>query len=351
MVDRIKRRLADARERRPLLDQLVRTVEHYSEVKGNIQAGAVTYFAFISFFPILALAFAVIGFVARVYDGAESDLVDAVNSVLPGLVGEGEGEISLTDIRESAPGILSVGLVVVLYSGLGWLSSMRDALIVMFELPEREQPNFFVGKARDVIALAMLGVVLVVSVGVSGVVRGLSEHILDWIGLDSELGWLLGLVAVVIGFAANALLFFALFRILADPGLPRRALWSGAILGALGFEVLKQVSQLLLQSTANSPAFQAFGIALILVVWIYYFSRVVMYAASWAYVHPASRALRPVGAPPVQGPSSPSLPWRERLAADREAEEGTAARWAAPFAAGSAVTLALVAVLRKKEPR
>jgi membrane protein len=289
LIDKVKQRVAEARERRPLLDQVVRTVEHYGKVKGNIQAGAVTYFAFISFFPILALAFAIIGFVARVYDGAESDLVDAVNSVLPGLVGEGEGEISLGDIRDSAPGILSVGIVVVLYSGLGWLSSMRDALVVMFELPPRERPNFVIGKVRDLIALALLGMVLIVSVGVSGVVRGLSEQILDWVGLGPELGWLLGLIAVVIGLAANAVLFFALFKVLAEPDLPRRALWSGAILGAVGFEVLKQVSQLLLQSTASSPAFQEFGIALILVVWIYYFSRVVMYAASWAYVHPTAR--------------------------------------------------------------
>ena len=133
---------------------------------------------------------------------------------------------------------------------------------------------------------------------------------------------------------------------LADPDLPRVALWRGAILGAIGFEVLKQVSQLLLQSTANSPAFQAFGIALILVVWINYFSRVVMYAASWAYVHPASRALRPEGPALVEGPPSPPLPWRERLAADRE-EESVAVRAAIPFAAGSAATLALVALLRR----
>lgn len=347
MIDKVKQRVGDARERRPLLDQVVRTVDHYGSVKGNIQAGAVTYFAFISFFPILALAFAIIGFVARVYDGAETDLVDAINSVLPGLVGEGEGEISLRDIRDSAPGILSVGIVVVLYSGLGWLSSMRDALFVMFELPEREQPNFVVGKVRDLIALTLLGVVLIVSVGISGVVRGLSEQILDWMGLGPELGWLLGLIAVVIGLAANAVLFFALFKILADPDLPRRALWSGAVLGAVGFEILKQISQLLLQWTANSPAFQAFGIALILVVWIYYFSRVVMAAAAWAYVHPTARELRQEnGASPVEGPQSPPLRWRDRLAADRE-QESAVVRWATPFALGSAATLALVAVIRR----
>ncbi|WP_182481112.1 YihY/virulence factor BrkB family protein [Nocardioides immobilis] len=347
IVDKVKQRVTDARKHRPWLDQVVRTVEHYGVVKGNIQAGAVTYFAFISFFPILALAFAVIGFVARVYDGAERDLVDAINSVLPGLVGEGEGEISLDDIRESAPGILSVGIVVVLYSGLGWLSSMRDALLVVFEMPPGEQPSFVVGKIRDLVALAMLGLILVVSVGVSGVVRGLSEEILDLVGLGSGLGWLLGLIAVVVGLAANAVLFFALFEVLADPDVPRRALWSGAILGAVGFEVLKQISQLLLQSTANSPAFQAFGIALILVVWINYFSRVVMYAAAWAYVHPLARA-----ATKYQGWSSEvseGASEERRTSTPRTTNPDTSSGWVTPFVAGSAATLALVAVLRRKK--
>ena len=349
IVDKVKGKVARERERRPWLDHAVRTQEHYSAVKGSIQAGAVTYFAFISFFPILALSFAVIGFVARVYDGAESDLVDAVNGVLPGLVGNGDGQIALSDIRDSAPGILSVGIVVVLYSGLGWLSSMRDALSVLFVLPDREQPNFVVGKLRDLIALATLGLILMLSVGVSGIVRGASQEILDWVGLGSGMDWLLYVLAVVIGMAANALLFFALFEILASPDdVPRRAVWSGAVLGAVGFEILKQVSQLLLQSTAHSPAFQAFGIALILVVWINYFSRVVMYAAAWAYTHPAARALRPAPEQKVQGPSSPPLAWRDRLAADRE-EESAAVRWATPMAVGSAATLALVAVLKKRE--
>jgi membrane protein len=55
--------------------------------------------------------------------------------------------------------------------------------------------------------------------------------------------------------------------------------------GALGFELLKQASTWLLAATTRQPAFQAFGIALILLVWIYYFSRVLLFAASWAATH------------------------------------------------------------------
>ncbi|UMG93338.1 YihY/virulence factor BrkB family protein [Nocardioides sp. TF02-7] len=347
VVDRLKERLADARERRPLLDQLIRTVEHYGDVKGNLQAGAVTYFAFISFFPVVALAFAVIGYLAKIYPDANEDLVKAINSLLPGLVGEGENQVSIDSIRDAAPGILSVGILVVLYSGLGWLSSMRDSLLVMFEMPEWTHPNFVVGKLRDLLALALLGAVLLVAVGVSGVARGSSEQILEWLGLADGLGWLLGLVAVLVGVVANTVLFFSLFKVLVEPDLPTRALLSGALLGAIGFEVLKQVSQLLLASTKNAPAFQAFGIALILVVWINYFSRVVMYAAAWAFVHPASRALRPEAAAPVQGPKSP--PAYRRVAGP--AREPGARSWAAPFAAGGAATVAALALIRKLDRR
>ena len=96
-------------------------VEHYGHVKGSELAAAVTYFAFLSFFPILALAFAIFGQVTKVYKNADDALLDAANSVLPGLVG-GRRLSTWRPSRTNAPGIFSVGLLLALYSGLGWLS-------------------------------------------------------------------------------------------------------------------------------------------------------------------------------------------------------------------------------------
>ena len=96
-----------------------------------------------------------------------------------------------------------------------------------------------------------------------------------------------------------------------SPRTPHRSLWQGALLGAVGFEVLKQLSRLLLAATKGQPAFQAFGIALILLVWINYFSRVVLYAAAWAHTSRAARAQRYLEpADPIQGPQSPPLSGR-----------------------------------------
>jgi membrane protein len=338
----LKERLATIRERRPFLDHVLRMQEHYGAVKGSQQAGAITYFGFLSFFPIMALAFFAIGYVAEVFPDAQDALVDAINTVLPGIVGNGDNEISLTDIQDAAGAVGLIGLVGVLYSGLGWLSAMRDGLFVVFEKPAFEQPGFVIGKLRDLVTLALVGVVLLLSVGISGGVTSFSEELLDAVGLGTELGWLLSLFAVVVGLAASTLLFYAMFRLLGDPDVPGRSLWSGALFGAVGFEVLKQLSSLLLSTTEGQPAFQAFGIALILLVWINYFSRVVMYAASWAYTTRAARALREVDGPDrVQGPQVPSL---EPLAAGGPPKK----EWVGPAAGGAAAMLAAVAVVRRR---
>lgn len=284
LVDRARRLFAMARQRVPLLDHVVRMLQHYGRVEGGVMAGAVTYYGFLSFFPILALAFAVVGFLARVYGGAQDVLIQAINSLLPDMVGNAPGQISLHTFSHNANAVGILGLLGVLYSGLGWLSAMRNALGFMFDVPPKQRPNFFVGKARDLVVLVIVGLVLLVSVAITGAVRGLSSQILQALGMAALPGShvLLDAVGIVLGVAATMVLFLAMFRLLSDPGVRPRALLGGALLGGIGFEVLKELASYLIGLTRHSPAFQAFGVALILLVWINYFSRVTMYAAAWA---------------------------------------------------------------------
>ena len=327
------------------MDHLLRTQEHYGNVKAGQQAGAVTYFGFLSFFPILALAFAAVGLISGLYPDARDALIDAINEVFPGMIGNDEGQISLATIESAAGAAVGIGLVGLLYAGLGWLSSMRDALLVVFELPSYEHPSFVFGKLRDLVTLVTVGLVLMLSVGVSGVVGRLSEDILELLDLGPALQWLMWVLAILIGLAASTLLFLAMFRLLANPHTPKRSLLHGAVLGAIGFEALKQLSGLLLAATKGQPAFQAFGIALILVVWISYTARVAMYAAAWAHTSPAARALREEEVGRMEGPQTPAL--TELTATGADASPAGRA-WVAPFVGGAAAMLGLIAVVRRK---
>jgi membrane protein len=352
-----------ARRRWPFVDHTVRTARHYSRVNGSGLAGSVTYFAFLSFFPILALAFFVVGFVSRAFPNARDDLVRAVGTLLPHILGSGQGQVRLETVQDAAGTAGLFGLIGLLYSGLGWLSGMRAALEVVFEMPRSEYPRYVVGKLRDLTVLVVVGLTLLLSVALTGVVTGSSNRVLDLVGLGHDLAWLVHVLGAVVGIAANSLLFYTLFRLLARPMTPRPALWHGAVLGALGFEALKLGSTLLLATTRGRPAFQAFGIALILLIWINYFSRIVMVAAAWAHTSAPARAARRrqrEGRP--LSPDTLALRARVRAAragspgvpataqADRPPPASGAARLdpRVAFGMGAAAALALVGLLRRR---
>lgn len=274
----------------PGLDHAIRAYRHYAAQNGSTLAAAVTYFAFLSLFPLLALSFAAIGFVARYLPDAQQVMDAVLHGLLPGMVGDDPNQISLAAIQDAAGAAAGIGALTLLYAGLGWISELRDVLAAVFDVESSRSPSFGLKKAwtflaaqaRDVVALASIGVILLVSVGVSGGLLNFLRHLGRTIGVTNDLGVVMPILLVAAGIATGTVLFFAMFKVLATPRVADRALWSGALVGAVGFELLKQASTWLLGATARQPAFQAFGIALVLLVWIYYFSRVLLYAASWA---------------------------------------------------------------------
>jgi membrane protein len=336
----------DLRERNAFADHVARSMEHYVGVNGNGLAGSVTYYAFLSFFPILALAFFVIGYVSKLFPDARDDLTSAISTLLPHILGAGNGEIRLSTIQNAADTAGIFGVIGLLYSGLGWLSGMRRALEITFEMPRSAYPSYVVGKLRDLASLVVIGTTLLLTVAVTGVITGSTTWVLDLAGVGHDLAWLVGTLGALVAVGANTLLFYLLFRLLARPRTPRRALLQGALLGAIGFEALKLCSTLLLVSTSGRPAFQVLGIALIVLIWINYFSRVVMYAAAWAHTAPAARTARDVvpalgrTLEPAHAPTLEPAPPRRSFAQRLDPRLA--------FGAGAAAMLGLLAVLRRR---
>lgn len=297
----VKRRLAVARERFGLLDHLIATVGHYSKVDGNGLAGAMTYYGFLSFFPVLAIAFSIVGVITGASPDAEQAVTDALASVFPSMIGTGDGQIDPASFQDAAAAAGAIGLVALLYTGLGWLSALRRALQDVFELPRSKAPSFVVGKLIDLVMLGVIGVVLLVSVGLSSATQAFVDDINQALGGENVTGTapLLDGVGLLLGLLASMLLFFVSFRVLAKPSQANSALWRGAALAAVGFEVLKQLAAYLIGATKDNPAFAVFGTALILLVWINYFSRLALIGASWAATAgPATAASSAVAAAP-----------------------------------------------------
>ncbi|HSV41620.1 MAG TPA: YihY/virulence factor BrkB family protein [Nocardioidaceae bacterium] len=283
---RVQRTIDRTRERSGLLDHVMATVGHYGRVDGNGQAGAVTYFAFLAFFPIMALMFFVVGFIAGEFPDAKADLERIISDVLPGLIGPEQGQVELDVFSDNAARAGILGALGFVYAGLGWISALRVSLQTLFEKPQKDLPNLFVGKARDLMTLAVVGLLLLLAMAVTSAVNSFSDETLNLVDVEPtatlpDLG--LRVLGAVLAVALITGLLMALYQLLARPRVSHRALREGAVLAAVGFVLLKLVADRLIELTEGQPAFTVFGFALVLLVLINYFSRVVMFGAAWAH--------------------------------------------------------------------
>ncbi|MCC5581004.1 YihY/virulence factor BrkB family protein, partial [Microtetraspora sp. AC03309] len=282
LVEKVKargRRLMEReRIRFPWFDHLVRTVHRYQVQSATRLAGAVTYFAFLSFFPLIALGFAVLGFVLAVRPDAQQALITAINQQLPGLA----DRLQINQIAGARAGAGTFGLVGLLYAGLGAVDAMRSALRDIWMSCE-PRLDFFRAKLRDLVTLVFIGTTLLVSAVISALATGATSAVADWLGLGTS--WFAGAAIRVAGFlagvGADLLLFLILFGWVARSSQPFRDVLKGAVVGAVAFGVLKQFAALILAKTLHNPVYGTFAVVVGLLIWINLSARVVLYAAAW----------------------------------------------------------------------
>ncbi|NUW40886.1 YihY/virulence factor BrkB family protein [Nonomuraea rhodomycinica] len=298
------RRLRDHwRVRRPFIDHWIKTVQRYQLQSGDRLAGAVTYFAFLSFFPLVALGFAVFGYVLTNDEAAMKALSKAIEEQLPGIA----HQIDLQGIATAKATAGIIGLLGLLYAGLGAVDALRGALREM-SMTTSPPLDYFRGKLRDLVTLVLLGAALLASVLVTGFATQATTWVVRFLGLDDTALNNAGLFLAGLGasLVADWLLFVIVLGWVAKPTQPFRVIAKGALLGAVGLGLLKQAAGLLLSHTLNNPLYGAFAVMVGLLLWINFSTRLILYVAAWT-------ATAGLGPPPAPSPipsngSSAGLP-------------------------------------------
>jgi membrane protein len=280
-------RIRAARTRWRWFDHAANAYTRYNEVQGSLLAAAITYYGFLSFFPLLALVFAVVGYISGAYPDAQDAVTQAVQEGFPSLIGSGPGHINIQDVIDAKAGAGVIGLVGLFYAGLGWLDALRAALRRVFGTSD--VPLVFVKKkAVDVVVLIGLGLALLASLFVTGLATAVTRQVLSGVGLEDKLVTvaLLKVVSVVLALLADTLLFSILLSRLSGAHQSWRQVRSAAVLGALGFELLKVAGAFLIVRTTQNPVYAAFGVVAGLLIWINLVSRLLMVVAAWGATAP-----------------------------------------------------------------
>jgi membrane protein len=306
VADKKESFLARQRRQRPWLDHLVRAGEAYTERNGNHYAAAITYFSVLSLFPLLMISFAVAGFVLAGNDTLLTEMRKGITEAVPSGLGETINEV-VAEAIESRGAVGVIGLLAAVYSGLGWMSNLRDALTAQWGLEHKQRP-FLATTIKDLLALLGLGLALAVSFGLSAAGGGLGSWLLGLVGLEDD-AWalfLLRVATIVLALAANWLVFLWVLSRLPRERVSARSAVKGAIAAAIGFEVLKQVFTIYLEIVTNSPAGQLFGPILGLLLFANLVSRFLLFITAWTATA-KENMIAPVPVPPPPAVIRPNL--------------------------------------------
>ena len=258
--------------------------QRYSDTRGNILAAGISYFAFFSIFPAVALAFTVFGFFLRGHPELLKVIADQLNANLPGFVRDQQHPDGLIPIQAPQAATLTItgviGLVSLVWAGLGWLGATRDGIRAVFGL-SGSGGNLVANKLRDLGVLFTLGLGIAVSGVLTSAVVAAAGSIADGLGLPGQ-DWVVRLAGLSVSVLADTGLMLLLIRVLSGVSCPLRDLSHGALVGGVGFSLLKLSAGSLLPRLTNNPLFASIAIVVGLLIWLNLIARLTLIAAAWA---------------------------------------------------------------------
>jgi inner membrane protein YhjD len=172
----------------------------YVDDQGNYLAAMITYYAFISIFPLLLLGSSILGFFLQNDPRLAAQILDSALGSFP-IVGDQLGRPG--GIQGSVVGVV-VGTAAALYGSLGLGQALQNALNVAWSVPRNRRPNPLKLRLKSLLLLvtggiAILAITTLSTLGTDTTAFGTR--------FDDAVGWLIRLLSVLLLGSVLTLIF------------------------------------------------------------------------------------------------------------------------------------------------
>jgi membrane protein len=249
-------------ETKPVIGTLLRIQDRFGEVQGDPLANGVALQIFLSLIPLLLVAIAIVGFIAGGDVTFAGDVIDFL-----GLPADGEAartlRTTIENAEESRRAASIIGVLGLLWRGLAVVAAVQRAIDNVWQTRSEGLKD----KLRAVLWLVGAGLIFVSSFAVTTVLNFLPGFLAP--------------LSIVVGLAVNLGLYLWKFSELGRLPVGWRALLPGAVVCAVGFEILKLVGTLYVPRlvAGSSALYGSLGIVIAILAWLAFFGRLLVYGA------------------------------------------------------------------------
>lgn len=295
LLDGARTAFQHRRDAWPWFDHLIRAGQRYKADHGDRLAASLTMYLILALLPLMLLATSVLGYVLANDPEKQAEIFAKITDVIPGIGVQLSDALGTVKDKRGTLGL--VGLGGLLFSGLGGIDALRDALRLMWH-HNVDAGNFVKKKATDVVTVFVLAAALAVSFVVSALATGGAGALLDGAGVEGSFAkGIINVLSFVFGVGVDAVLFLVLFKWLPRVDWPLRRLVRGAVFGGVLFGVLKIAGAWYVGRTAtkSSALYGSIGTAVAVLVGLYLVSRAILFTAAWTVTAPGWDDVEPSG--------------------------------------------------------
>ncbi|MEO6653945.1 MAG: YihY/virulence factor BrkB family protein [Ilumatobacteraceae bacterium] len=252
---------ADAFQRRhPAAGFPIGVIYKFAEDQGPYLAALITYYGFLSMFPLLLLLTSVLGFLLDGRPELQGRFLDSALSQFP-VIGE---ELAGARGLQGSVGAIIVGGLIALYGALGVAQAIQNAMNVTWSVPRNRRPDPIRARLRSLRLIGVAGVAVVVTTILSG--AGSNAQ-----AFGADVGGWSTIAAIIVSILVNGGVFVLTFRIFRPDQVRRRDVIPGAIVAAVIWQLLQVFGAVFVGNVVkdSGETYGVFALVLGLLAWFF----------------------------------------------------------------------------------
>lgn len=255
-------------QKHPIVSFPIAVIKKVGDDNAGYQAALITYYGFLSLFPLLLVATSIVGILSMGNDSIEASVMESVENYFP-VIGDQLSRNIHASTKSGAA--LVVGLLVTFYGTRGGADAFRNAINHLWHVPRKKRTGFPQNILKSFCMTLLGGIGLTMAAMLSAYTASLGRSF----------------VFTVLAATMSLLLLVPTFYFLYWISLPqgyteKRNLLRSAIASGISVVILQAIGGYLVTSQLKtlSPLYGTFAIVLGLLFWIYLQALAVLYTVA-----------------------------------------------------------------------
>lgn len=263
-VSAVVRRVDTWQQARPWFAFPYAVIKKYGDDNGGYQAALLTYYGFLSLFPLLLVLLTAVHW----WFGNNPDVQQEVNKQLSlyfPLLGN-ELQSNVEGMRQTGVG-LAIGLLITIYGARGGADALRNMADTAWMVPRVRRTGFPLAILKSIAILACAALGFAATVAASSLTSFLDK------------GIILTILVNIVGIVLTSVFLALVFKQAVSKGPSLLAMLPGALFAGIGIQILLTFGTMLVAAQLKNldSLYGTFAIVLGLLFWIYLLAQIIAY--------------------------------------------------------------------------